>query len=63
MSAPDSHRVPTFYTISEVAEHLKVSPKTVRRWIDRGELAAHRFSRQIRVSETDMAAFIAAHRK
>ena len=33
---------PRFYTISVIAELLHVSPKTVRRWIERGDLHAHR---------------------
>ena len=49
---------PTFYTIPETAEQLKVSPKTVRRWIERGALKSHRFGKQVRISDVDLSAFI-----
>ena len=39
---------------------LKVSPKTVRRWIDRQRLPAHRFGHQLRVADADLRAFVAA---
>jgi excisionase family DNA binding protein len=42
-------RVSTFYTPREVAAALKVSERTVRRWIVAGKLAARRFGRQLRV--------------
>ncbi len=48
-------------TISEVAEFCRVSTRTVRRWIERGELAAHRLGRQVRISEKDLRAFLREH--
>ena len=45
-------------TVSEVAEVCRVSDRTVRRWIERGELAAHRLGRQVRISEKDMKMFL-----
>ena len=53
---------PKFYTIPDVAELLKVSTKTIRRWIDDGELAVHRFNRRIRISESDLSDFIRRRR-
>ena len=52
------HALPTLLTISQTAVHLQVSTKTIRRWIDSGELIAHRFGRQWRISEPDLQAFI-----
>jgi excisionase family DNA binding protein len=40
-----------------------VSPKTVRRHIDRGEIAVHHIGRLLRVSEEDLADFIARRRR
>lgn len=45
-------------TIIDVAERLQVSTRTVRRWIDQGELRIHRLGRQLRVTEDDLALFL-----
>ena len=50
------------YAVDDVAEQLGVSSKTVRRWIAAGDLPAHRLGRQLRISEADLAAFIARSR-
>ena len=52
----------TFFTIAEVAERLNVCERTVRRWTAFGLLPVHRFGRTIRISEADLAAFLATHR-
>ena len=51
-----------FFTISEVAECVSVSTRTARRWIERGELVAHRFGATVRIAETDLRVFLAQHR-
>jgi excisionase family DNA binding protein len=53
---------PRLLSVAAVALHLDVSQKTVRRLIDDGELPAHRIGRQVRISEPDLAAFIARSR-
>lgn len=53
----------TFCTIKTVAERLGVSTRTVRRWIERGELVAHRFGSAVRIAECDLLAFLAVHRE
>ncbi len=55
--------LPPLFSISEVAAFLKVSPKTVRRWIDRRELPVHRLGRQIRIGEPDLVTFVRARRE
>jgi excisionase family DNA binding protein len=40
-----------FLTITEVAERLHVSVRTVRRWIDAGDLVAHRIGGIVRIAE------------
>jgi excisionase family DNA binding protein len=52
-----------FFTITEVAERLNVCKRTVRRWIDSKALPAHRLGRLVRISQADLAAFLAAHRR
>lgn len=51
-----------FYTINEFAEHLNVSPKSVRRLIKQRKLAAHLFGRLWRISQPDALAFERANR-
>jgi excisionase family DNA binding protein len=51
-----------FYTIAQVADLLAVSPRSVRRWVASEELLAHKFGRQVRISETDLRAFIERRR-
>jgi excisionase family DNA binding protein len=50
------------HTIDETAELLNVSPRTVRRLIEAGALRAHRIGRLVRISDEDIAAFLAANR-
>lgn len=51
-----------FFTIAEVAERLEVSTRTVRRWIEAGDLVVHRFNGIVRISEKDLRSFLALHR-
>jgi len=55
--------VPRLHTITDVADRLQVSSKTVRRWIDAGDLVAHRLGRQLRISEQDLQVFIRSRRE
>ncbi len=55
--------LPPLFSIPEVAAWLKVSPKTVRRWIRRGDLTAHKIGRQIRVTEPDLLTFLRLRRQ
>lgn len=56
-------RVPQFLSVRAVADRLAVSTKTIRRWIKRGDLRPHYFGGQVRISEDDVANFIAARRQ
>ena len=51
-----------FYTIEQIAECVDSSTRTVRRWIDKRLLVAHRINGLVRISEADFQAFLAAHR-
>jgi excisionase family DNA binding protein len=53
MKKVDQTKSPKFYTIDEIAECVGASTRTVRRWIDKGLLIAHRFDGLVRISETD----------
>jgi excisionase family DNA binding protein len=49
--------------VATVAARLDESVRQVRRWIASGELPVHRLGRSVRVSEDDLARFIAARRQ
>jgi excisionase family DNA binding protein len=52
-----------FFTIAEVAERLRVATRTVRRWIEAGDLVAHRIGGVLRIADSDLRAFLALHRE
>lgn len=52
-----------FFTIAETAEMLRVSTRTVRRWIDSGRLVAHAIGGVVRIAESDLRAFLAVYRQ
>ncbi len=56
--APGISPLPALYSITETAKLLKVCPRTVRRWIEKGDLKVHRFGRQIRITDSDLVTFI-----
>jgi excisionase family DNA binding protein len=64
VSPRDHFREPLkFFTVAEVAQSLDVSTRSVRRWIENSELAAHRFGRAVRIAECDLEAFLTTHRQ
>lgn len=48
-------------TVQEVAEFLRVTEVTVRKWINQKSLRAVRFGREWRVAPRDLEAFIDSH--
>ena len=50
--------LPPLYTAEEVARHLRVSVRTVKRFIASGKLRATRFGRTPRISEAALQAFL-----
>ena len=62
-NALPGRRLPALLTIPQTAEHLQVSTKTIRRWIEAGDLVAHRFGRQWRISDADLQIFIRIRRE
>ena len=57
--SPDIDRL---LTISDVAKHCHVCQKTVRRWIDAGELVAYRLGRLWRIEPPDLRNFLKSRR-
>lgn len=54
--------IDSLLTVGDVARRLQVSQKTVRRWIEGGELAVHRLGRQLRISPPDLDTFLRVRR-
>jgi excisionase family DNA binding protein len=57
----DRPRCQQFFTIRAIAERLDVSSRTVHRWIKNNELVVHRIKRCVRISESNLKTFLAAH--
>jgi excisionase family DNA binding protein len=52
------------YSVQEVAQNLKVSERTVRNWIESGELLAFPIGKRgYRISKADLQAFIEERKK
>jgi excisionase family DNA binding protein len=58
-----SSRMPRLVTIKAAAQQLCVSTKSIRRWIKRGDLCAHRVGRQWRIFEDDLLRFVQSNRR
>lgn len=48
----------TVYTLAEVAELLRVSERTIRRLVERGELTAAQVGASWRFTRTDLNAYL-----
>jgi excisionase family DNA binding protein len=53
------HARARFFTVAEVAEHLRVSSMTVYRLVKAGDLPAVRVGKSYRVREDDLDAYLA----
>jgi excisionase family DNA binding protein len=51
-----------YLTLPEVAERLKVSRRTVYRWIKDEDLNAYKFANEYRITESDLKDFLARRR-
>ncbi|HEV2662687.1 MAG TPA: helix-turn-helix domain-containing protein [Ktedonobacteraceae bacterium] len=51
------------YTTEEVAGKLRVTPKTVREWIQRGELKAIDAGQSYRIFKSDYEEFLESRRR
>ena len=51
---------PPWLSVPEVAPRLGVVPKSIYRFIDRGELRAYKMGRVIRLQESDVEEYLAA---
>ena len=59
---PDESEPTEFYTVNETARYLHLCEKQVRRLIWRGELVAFRFGTALRITKSDIAAYVASRR-
>jgi excisionase family DNA binding protein len=64
VAPPHARRMaPQFHTVKQVAEALGVCSRSVRRWIQSGDLPVHRFGGAVRVADADLRAFLATNRE
>ena len=56
---PAAKVVTKLRTISETAEILHASPRTVRRLIESGDLRVHHIRGLVRISDAEIAAYLA----
>jgi excisionase family DNA binding protein len=61
MKSESSTAPAKLFTVEEIAECVGVCERTVRRWIKKQRLVAHRFNGVVRISEADFKLFLAAH--
>jgi hypothetical protein len=47
-----------FYTISETAKALRVTPQTIRAWIKQGKINSQRIGRPILITENNLKEFL-----
>jgi excisionase family DNA binding protein len=47
-----------FYTISETAKALRVTPQTIRAWIKQGKINSQRIGRPILITENNLNEFL-----
>lgn len=50
----------TYLSVKEIAALLRFHPKTIRRWITKGELPATQLGRDWRIKRSDLKACLAA---
>jgi excisionase family DNA binding protein len=50
--------LPRLLTVPETADALKVSERTVWRWIEAGELEIYRLGRAVRIAEDELVRFL-----
>jgi excisionase family DNA binding protein len=58
---PNEDRKETYLTIAEAAEYLRVSSRTVYRWLATGKLKFFRVSKSTRIALSDLERFIASN--
>lgn len=55
---PEQGRASQLLTVEDAAIRLSVSTKSIRRWIEAGELPAVRLGRAVRIKEEAVAGFV-----
>jgi|APSaa5957512535_1039671.scaffolds.fasta_scaffold217354_1 excisionase family DNA binding protein len=57
-----SGSLPKYFTLNEVAAHLQISVRTIRRQIAAGDLVAHRIGGLLRISPSDLQIYTRTRR-
>jgi len=56
---PNEDRKETYMTLAEAADYLRVSSRTVYRWLAKGKLKFFRVGKSTRIALSDLKRFIA----
>lgn len=59
MAERDDMVTPRLWTVVDVSQQLRVTPRTVRRWIASGQLKAIHLGRSVRIPDQEVAAVTA----
>ena len=51
-----------FYTTAELADFLKLKPRTIQRWIESGQLKAYAFGKKYRIKGEDFETFLETYK-
>jgi excisionase family DNA binding protein len=54
--------LPRLLTVPQAAAALSVCERTIWRWIEAGEIEAHRIGRSVRIAEGELVRFLERHR-
>lgn len=54
--------MPEYQTTESLAEQLHVTPKAIREWYKRGDLAGYRLGRRLLFATADVVAFVETRR-
>jgi len=57
-----SEAMEIFYTTKQIAKMLNLKTVTIRRWIDKGELPAYKFGKELRIDKREFEKFIKERR-
>lgn len=53
-----SQKIEPWFSVDEIAKHLRVSKETIYRWLEKGKIPAYRVGKQWRFKATEVDAWV-----